>query len=227
TDTGEQFAYDGLVIATGSHGVAPRGWPVGEPGLHVLHALEDAWALRHDLRYADRVAIVGGGLTGCETASAVRSMARSCVLIDSNHQVMTRAVGELVGRLVTDELRRNRVNLRLGRRVRDIDRRRRGWRLVLDDGSEVDADVVVATTGERPDTGWLDATPGLDTKDGVLCDETLRVAGAEAVVAAGAVARWPNLRYDNRPRRCGQWIAAMEQGRAAARALLAGDRPVP
>ena len=227
TDTGEEFTYDGLVIATGSHGVAPRNWPVGEPGLHVLHALADAWALRRDLRHAQRVAIVGGGLTGCETASAVRSMARSCVLIDSNHQVMTRAVGELVGRLVTDELRRNRVNLRLGRRVRDIDRRRRGWRLVLDDGSEVDADVVVATTGERPDTGWLDATPGLDTTDGVLCDETLRVAGAEAVVAAGAVALWPNLRYDNRPRRCGQWIAAMEQGRAAARALLAGDRPVP
>ena len=156
-------------------------------------------------------------------------MARSCVLIDSNHQVMTRAVGELVGRLVTDELRRNRVNLRLGRRVRDIDRRRRGWRLVLDDGSEVDADVVVATTGERPDTGWLDATPGLDTTDGVLCDETLRVAGAEAVVAAGAVALWPNLRYDNRPRRCGHepvMLATPEERRGhVLRAPRASDWP--
>src|SRR5439155_4452840 len=98
---------------------------------------------------------------------AVRSMARRCVLIDSNPQVMTRAVGEVVGRLVTDELHRNGVDLRLGRRVRDIDRSRRGWRLVLDDGSEVDADVVVATTGERPDTGWLASAPELDTTDGV------------------------------------------------------------
>jgi NADPH-dependent 2,4-dienoyl-CoA reductase/sulfur reductase-like enzyme len=227
TYTGEMYEYDRLVIATGSYGVAPRDWPIGEPGLHLLHDLRDAWALRRDLRDANRVAIVGAGLTGCETASAVRSLARKCVLVDSNQQVMTRAVGEFVGGLVTDEIRRNGVDLRLGRRVQQIGRRRRGWRLVLDDGSEVDADVVVATTGERPDTGWLATARGLDVTDGVLCDESLRVLGAEGIVAAGAVARWPNLRYDNRPRRCDQWIAAMEHGRAAARALLAGDGPVP
>jgi NADPH-dependent 2,4-dienoyl-CoA reductase/sulfur reductase-like enzyme len=227
TESGQEYVYDGLVIATGSHMAAPRDWPVGEPGLHLLHSLPDAWAIRRDLRYAQRVAVVGAGLTGCETASAVRSMARECVIIDSKPQVMTRAIGEVVGGLVTDELRRNRVELRLGRRVQSIDRRRRGWRLTLDDRSEVDADLVVGTTGERPETEWLASTPGIDTTDGVLCDESLRVIGVDGVVAAGAVARWPNLRYDGRPRRAGQWIAAIELGRAAARALLAGDQPVP
>jgi NADPH-dependent 2,4-dienoyl-CoA reductase/sulfur reductase-like enzyme len=228
TDTGESFPYDGLVIATGSNAVAPRDWPIGEPGLHLLHALPDAWALRADLRYAERVAIVGGGLTGCETSCAMRALARQCVLIDSNPQVMTRAVGDLVGGFITNEIRREGVDLRLGRRVSEIGRRRRDWRLVLDDGSEVTADVVVATTGERPDTSWLaGAEDTVDISDGVLCDESLRVVGADGIVAAGAVARWPNLRYDTKPRRCDQWIAALEHGRAAARALLAGERPVP
>ncbi len=225
TDTDEAYSYDGLVIATGADVVPPRGWPLGEPGLHVLHGLGDAWALRQNLRHARRVAVVGAGLSGCETACAVRSLARECVLIDSSPAVMTRALGTVVGGFLTGQLARDGVALHLGRRLEQLTRYRDGWRLWLDNGTELEADIVVATTGERPDTGWLGCARGLDLTDGVRCDESLRVLGADDVVAAGTVARWPNPRYGPTPRRCGQWIAALEQGRAAARTLLAGDDP--
>lgn len=218
--TGEAYEYDGLIVATGARPVVPDGWPLGEPGLHCLHSLDDALALAGALREARRVAVVGAGLTGCEAACVVRSLARECVVIDSNPQVMTRAVGALTGGLVADTMRREGVRLRLGRRVRGLARGRRGWRLDLDDGSHVDADVVVAALGERPDTDWFTA-PGADATDGLLCDENLRVLGTDRVVAAGAVAKWPNPWYGSAPARCDQWIAALEQGQAAARTLLA------
>jgi NADPH-dependent 2,4-dienoyl-CoA reductase/sulfur reductase-like enzyme len=224
TDSDEEFRYDGLVIATGARPMWPAGWPSGAPGLYALHGLDDAWALRRALHRAKRVAVLGGGLTGCEVACAVRSMARDCVLIDSKQQLMSRALGEVVGRYVTGVIAGDGVQLRLGRRCQRLERHRRGWALVLDDGSEVVADVVVATIGERPDTGWLDAA-GYDLEDGVRCDENLRVVGGEEVVAAGTVARWPNLRYGIAPRRVGQWIMALEQGRAAAASLLGSDHP--
>jgi NADPH-dependent 2,4-dienoyl-CoA reductase/sulfur reductase-like enzyme len=227
THTGERFGYDGLVIATGATPIPPSGWPMEEPGLHMVYRLSDAWRLRQDLRWARRVAVVGAGLTGCEVADAVRTLARECVLVDPRPQALVRPLGEQVGRLVTRQIARDGVQLRLGRRVTSLIRSRRGWVLVLDDGDEVIADVVVATTGERPDTGWLDGTPGLDVTDGVLCDEALRVVGVRDVVAAGTAARWPNLRYGATPRRIGQWITALEQGRAAARTLLAGDAGAP
>ncbi len=225
TQTDEEYPFDGLVIATGSYATLPEGWLSG-PGIHVLHSVDDAWQLRQDLRDAMRVAIVGGGLTGCETACAVRELAREAVLIDPKPYVMDRAVGEPVGYLITEEHRRYGVQMRLGRRVQEVERRRGRWRLALDDGSYVHADVVVATMGERPDVDWLEGT-GMDTSWGVLCDEALRVVGAEGVVAAGAAVRWPNLVYGSEPTMVGQWIAAVEQGQAAARALLAGDREVP
>lgn len=225
TQTDEEYAFDGLVIATGSYAALPKGWPSG-PGIHVLHTVDEAWQLRQDLRPAERVAIVGGGLTGCETACAVRELARDAVLIDPKPYVMGRAVGEPIGYLIAEEHRKFGVEMRLGRRVKEVDRQRGRWRLALDDGSAVHADVVVATLGEKPDVAWLEGT-GMDISQGILCDETLRVVGAEGVVAAGAAVRWPNLIYGSEPTMVGQWIAAVEQGQAAARALLAGDREVP
>ncbi|MFN0281839.1 MAG: NAD(P)/FAD-dependent oxidoreductase [Kineosporiaceae bacterium] len=222
-DTGEEIEYDGLVLATGARPVVPAGWPVGQPGFHVLYTVADAWRLRAELRSASVVAVVGAGLTGCEVASVVRSEGRSCVVVDPSDRVMGRQLGSMTAAHVTDELWRQGVDLRLGRRVTAVEPLRRGWLLSLDDGAQVRADVVVATVGERPDTTWLRGVPGLDASDGVLCDERLRVVGAPDVVAAGTVARWPNLQYSAEPVRVGQWITAWEHGRAAARSLLEGD----
>jgi NADPH-dependent 2,4-dienoyl-CoA reductase/sulfur reductase-like enzyme len=229
-DDGEEVAFDGLMIASGGRPHVPKNWPQ-EAGIHVLHSLEGAWQLRHDLRDARRVAIVGGGLTGCELATAVVDLAREAVLIDPKPYVMGRAIGELVGRMAAVEHQRYGVEMRLGSRVKEVDRWKGQWRLSLDDASSVDADLVVLTAGERPNTGWLKGT-GIDVSDGVLCDEALRVLDedgmvVEGVVAGGSLARWPNLRYGLEPTRCGQWIAAMEHGQGAARSLLLGDRAAP
>jgi NADPH-dependent 2,4-dienoyl-CoA reductase/sulfur reductase-like enzyme len=222
TDTDEAYEYDNLVIASGARAVPPPGLPLGEPGIHLLYRLEDAWELRGSLHRASRVAVIGAGLTGCEVASAVRAMSRQCVLVDSKIP-LTRPMGEHAARLIEPEMRRAGVDLRIGRRMAEIYRGRRDWVLVLDDGEEINVDVIVATTGERPDVDWLARVPEFDTSDGVLCDENLRVVGGEGVVAAGTVARWPNLQYSSTPARVGQWIAALEHGQAAARTLLAGS----
>ena len=226
-DDGESLAYDGLVVATGTRPVLPARWPAG-PGLHLLHDVADAQALRRALAGAGRVAVVGGGLTGCEVACAVTAMARTAVLVNSQPHLMPRSVGEPIGALITASHRAAGIDLRLGQKVADAEHRRSGWRLLLlDSGDTVSADVVVVTAGEQPELDWLDGTP-TDRTDGLLCDGSLRVLGLDGVVAAGALARWPDPRHGTaRPRRVGQWIMAVERGRAAARTLLAGDGPAP
>ena len=225
-DTGETLAYDGLVVATGTTATLPRGWQPG-PGLHLLHDKADARSLRGALTRAHSVAVVGGGLTGCEVACAVTAMARSAVLVNSQRYLMPRSVGEPVGALITAAHLGAGLDLRLGRKVAYAERRRSGWRLLLDSGETVTTDLVVVTAGERPDVDWLARTQA-DTSDGVLCDASLRVVGLDGVVAAGSLARWPDPRHGtDKPRRVGQWIMAVEQGRAAARTLLTGDYAPP
>src|SRR6185369_2475460 len=102
----------------------PADGPVDEPGFHVLYGLSGAWALRQDLRDASRVAIIGGGLSGCETACTIRALARDCVIIDSNPGVMRRAIGAFASEYVTEAVRDDGVELRLGCRVQQVQRRR-------------------------------------------------------------------------------------------------------
>src|SRR5690606_40294243 len=72
-------------------------------------------------------------------------------------------------------------------------------------------------------TGWL-AGSGIATSDGVLCDAYCRTS-APGVVAAGDVARWYNPLFDEQMR-IEHWTNAVEQGRAAALALISeADRP--
>jgi len=55
---------------------------------------------------------------------------------------------------------------------------------------------------------------------------TFRQAKGFTVVAAGTIARWPNLQYSATPRRVGQWITVHVPDRAAARTLLSKGHPV-
>jgi NADPH-dependent 2,4-dienoyl-CoA reductase/sulfur reductase-like enzyme len=227
--TGEGFRFDALVIANGARPMLNSMWS-GAATPHIINNIDDAWRVRAELRNADRVAIVGGGFTGCELACSIKGMGKDVTLVHPRDALMNGVLDGPIGALMTDEHAHDGTDLRLGRRVKAADRMAGQWTLTLDNGDRIYSDMVVMTAGEKPDIGWLGGT-GIDLSDGVRCDEALRALDDEGnvipgVVAAGALAKWPNLRMGGKNSRSGQWISALEQGMAAARTLLAGDAPV-
>ncbi|WP_288251770.1 FAD-dependent oxidoreductase [uncultured Hydrogenophaga sp.] len=222
-DGGESIAFDGLVIATGA---SPRRLPMNDAaGVHVLRGLEDARALRADLAARPaRVAIVGAGFIGLEVAASCRRLGLDVTLIEPAPVPLARLLGEPMGRVITELHRQQGVDLRTGVSVaaHEIDAHGRLSALQLSDGSRVPATVAVVAIGVSPDTQWLRGS-GLEVADGVLCDETC--LAADGVVAAGDVARWPNVRTGE-TRRVEHWDNAIRQARYAARRLLLGaQRP--
>ena len=215
--SGAELPYDGLIIATGA---APRQLPGSEriEGVHVLRTLDDCLAVRAAFEQGARVAVVGAGFIGCEVAATARRRGLEVSLIEALPLPLAGALNPEIGQACADLHRAHGVDLRCGVMVEGIDGGQRAERLRLSDGSTVEADVVVVGIGVTPATAWLQSS-GLTLDDGVVCDSTCMAA--PGVYAAGDVARWYNPRYA-RLMRIEHWTNAMEQGRAAARNLLAG-----
>jgi NADPH-dependent 2,4-dienoyl-CoA reductase/sulfur reductase-like enzyme len=226
-DGGERLPFDGLVIATGASPITLPGAP-SLAGVHVLRSLDDALALRGELEASPKVAVIGAGFIGSEVAASCRSRGLDVTLIEALDAPMTRGLDAETGSLCAALHRDHGVDLRFGILTEQIEGSSRVERLLLSDGTSVDADVVVVGIGVRPATAWL-ASSGLELDDGVLCDETLATK-APGVVVAGDVARWRHPAYPQ-PVRLEHWTNAVEQGAAAAQRLLAGSAepfaPVP
>lgn len=219
---GEELKYDGLIIATG---VEPRhlaGAPRQDPRIHVLRTVDDATAIKRAINSTQGlVVVIGGGLIGCEMAASVKSMGRDVAVVSRSSTLLGSAVGKSIADTVTEAHRARGVRLAMGVKIRHWVRQSGGVAIHLSDGQVFFAAVVVIAVGAAPSVAWLRGS-GLVLEDGVLCDPTCHVVGGTDVVAAGDVARWPNLRFGGQPRRVEHWLNAVEMGRAAAENLLAG-----
>src|SRR5262245_23857603 len=219
---GEEMTYDGLIIATGVEATRQNGVPYHDPRVLVLRTMSDGLDLERVIGSTKgRVAVVGGGFTGCELAASLRHLSREVTLIGRGTSLLGNVLGQELGEWLTNMHRDHGVDLALGNSVEDWAPGHDGIGLRLTDGSRLTVSCVILAAGTKPMTHWLRGS-GLPLDNGVVCEPTCHVVGAEDVVAAGDVAQWPNLRFDNVPRRVERWLTAVEMGRAAAESLLAG-----
>ncbi|MDW5597511.1 FAD-dependent oxidoreductase [Conexibacter stalactiti] len=235
---GERVAYDRLIVATGCRARTWNGPGAELDGLHTLRDLDDALKLRAALTDGTpRVAVVGAGFVGAEVASTARRLGLDVTLVDvAPHPLLP--LGPLLGGRCADMHREEGVTVKLatgvqgfrGRgaagtggaadRVPAAGEHDRVAAVVLADGSEVAADVVVVALGAIPNTEWL-AGSGLTLDPGLVCDATLTSLDDPDVLGAGDVVSWPHPLAAGETIRVEHWTNAAEQGAAAARNALA------
>ena len=211
-----QVGYDALVIATGSQ---LRTLPGTEhmDGVHGLRTLEDSLCIRAALDAGARTVVVGAGFIGSEVASGARKRGLEVTVVEALPTPLVRAAGAEMGAAIASLHERNGTTLLCGRGVAAVEGDGCVERVALDDGTHIDADLLVVGIGVSPSVNWLEGS-GLTIENGVVCDETLWT-GAPGVYAAGDVANWLNPLFNVR-QRMENWTAAAEQGAAAARNAL-------
>ncbi|AWN48420.1 (2Fe-2S)-binding protein [Methylobacterium terrae] len=223
TAGGERLAYDALVIATGAAPQRPDLPGFDRPEVRLLRSLADADALIAAAASARTIAVVGASFIGLEVAAAMVAREKTVTVVAPDAVPLARVLGEAVGRFVQGLHEEKGVTFRLGRKVEGFD----GSALALDDGSRIEADLVVLGTGVVPRTDLAEGAgltlAGKDEGGGIAVDGTLR-ASAPGIYAVGDVAAYPDPR-SGRSLRVEHWVHAQRQGQHVARALLGETAP--
>jgi 3-phenylpropionate/trans-cinnamate dioxygenase ferredoxin reductase component len=228
-DTGEQtltlangtvLGYDELVIATG---LVPRRIPAFPDleGIRVLRSFDESMALREHASAAQHAVVIGAGFIGCEVAASLRGVGVRVVLVEPQPQPLAAVLGAQIGELVARLHRDEGVDVRLGVGVAEVRGDGHVDTVVLTDGTELPADLVVVGIGSRPATEWLDGS-GIEVDNGVLCDEAGRTS-APNVWALGDVASWRDpLGHQARVE---HWSNVADQARVVVPAMLGQEVP--
>jgi 3-phenylpropionate/trans-cinnamate dioxygenase ferredoxin reductase component len=217
---GTELGYDELVIATG---LVPKRIPSfpNLEGIHVLRSFDESLALRQQAASARNAVVVGAGFIGCEVAASLRGLGVDVALVEPQPSPLASVLGEQIGSLVARLHRAEGVDVRCGVGVAEVQGAEKVEKVVLADGTELDADLVVVGIGSRPATEWLEGT-GIEVDNGVVCDAAGR-ASAPHVWAIGDVASWRHTL--GHQVRVEHWSNVADQARALVPAMLGQDAP--
>jgi 3-phenylpropionate/trans-cinnamate dioxygenase ferredoxin reductase subunit len=218
-DDGRELHYDRLLLTTGAQ---PREITVPGAdldGIHYLRTLDDCDTLKARLDAGGRVVVVGGGWIGSEFAASARQKGLEVALIDPLELPAGRLFGEEVGSFYRDVHAQHGVELLLGDGVRSFEGDGAVSRVTTTAGETLDCDFAVVGIGVAPRVGLAEAA-GIKIDNGIVVDEHLRTS-SDSVFAAGDVANAWHPFYKQMIR-VEHWANALNQGPAAARAML-GD----
>ena len=195
-----RMSADVVLIATGSSPLRPPGVPFDDPDV------EDSDTILDLDRIPDSLAVVGGGVIGCEYACIFAALGTKITIIEGRDSLMG-----FLDREMSDGLRagleRDGHYVRLGDAVSAIDRIAGGClRIRLKSGAELHVDKVLYSAGRAGNTQGLElerAGVTMDAKGRILVNEHFQTSAAH-VYAAGDVIGSPALAS-----------VSMEQGRVA------------
>jgi len=219
-DGGRELAYDRLVLTTGSE---PRRIEVPGAeldGIYYMRSLADCDVLRRRLDDSGRVAVVGAGWIGSEFAASARQLGLEVTVIDPLALPNERIFGAEVGGFYRDVHVQHGVEMLLGQGVEAFEGDGAVGRVRTSGGKVVECDFAVVGIGITPRTG-LAADAGLAVDNGVVANERLETS-APGIFAAGDLASAWHPFYEHHIR-VEHWANALNQGPAAARAMLGED----
>lgn len=164
----------------------------------------------------ERLAIIGGGVVGCEMATAFQSLGSRVTLIARSG--LLAGLEPFAGEAVAERLRSEGADVRLGASPTRVTRHDDGTvTIILNSGDEIVADEVVVATGRRAATAELGLeSVGITAGEYLDVDDTLRVHGHDGLYAVGDVNGRVLLTHQGKyqARAAGDVIAARARGAA-------------
>lgn len=220
--TGSEYKlpYDVLILSPGAQPVVP---PIeGIDRAFTLRTVEDVTRISEAVANKPKTAVViGGGFIGLESAENLVHRGIKTAIVEAQDQLLAPVDPELAS-LVHDEMRAHGVELYLGSGVTKISSNS----VLLSDGSEIPAEMVIAAIGVKPDvTLARGSNLTIGDRGGVVVNEFGQTSDP-AIYAIGDVAEKIDA-FDGEATLVPLANIANRQGRVAADHIMGRNvRPV-
>lgn len=196
TDKGQQYAYDQLILSTGSFPFVPPVPGHDRKNCFVYRTIEDLEAITAAAANAKVGAVVGGGLLGLEAAKAIMDLGLKTHVIEFAPRLMAVQVDEGGGALLRRKIEELGVSVHTQKNTQQIiDGDECVHKLQFADGAELETDILVFSAGIRPqDALARQCELDVGERGGIVINDSCQTSDP-AIYAIGECALWGGRIY--------------------------------
>lgn len=218
TDHKDSFQYEKLLLATGSSAIELTSEGSDHAKIKYLRTVEDARSIRNALSESNKVVVIGGGYIGMETAASLTEDGHQVTMVFPEDQLMERLFTPKLSGYFEQYYHNHGITIMKGCTVDRFNKTSNGQvQAVLSNGQTLDADLIVAGVGAKPNLSIIKDSP-IKVDDGVIVNNRLETS-VKDVYAAGDIANFYDSIFEKR-RRTEHWQNAVDMARYAVREML-------
>ena len=150
-ESGNKIAYDKLVLALGSSPVVPPIEGMEKMGVFIVKKDKNYLVeMKKFASKAEKAVIIGGGYIGVEMADELKNGGRTVHLVEMQNALLPLTMDPEFGDKAKELLEDTGVSIHLNCKVNTIVGNANATGVKLSDGQEIEADMIVISTGARP-----------------------------------------------------------------------------
>lgn len=203
---GNQLKYDRLVIATGAECFMPPIEGIEHEGVIAIRRISDTIKVKENLDEVKHVVVIGGGVLGLEAAWELSKTKCKVTVLELAPQIMGRQLDMNGSEMLETIIRQSGIDVMTNVKIKKIDGYEKVQSVVLQDGSVLEADLVIISCGISPNIE-LAKDAGIEVGRAIIVNESMET-NIKDIYAVGDCAQFQNVNLGN-------WSQAIEMGKVA------------
>ena len=186
-DSGDSMNFDRLLVATGSRPLTPPVPGIDTDGVYQCWTLSDARKIAALAKPGNTVVLIGAGFIGSIILEALFKSGVELHVVEMGNRMVPRMLDETAGNLLKRWCEEKGIFVHTSARVDSIQKQGQKLDVMLNNGTDMVADMVISATGVTPNVEFLQGS-GITIDQGIAVDEFLQ-SNYEDIYAAGDVAQ--------------------------------------